>query len=313
MRRIINKISEKGYAYEAIICSGDAKSLDGVFFPAMGIAFVDGTAPHAMEPKYPLAVECYLPLTQFADDAALSRERGTVIGLQTALREDYAHLTRVLSAVKSLQDEQYGMIFSLTAQETIRRRARGIIRREIKKGTGAKLHKRFLNALSAEGEKVLWESVQGMAEQVYELQDSYHQAHTLLAPVLAAALEAGQEVYACYDTCAPESRLKHLILPDLRLAFVSATVKEPYPNEPYRRIRFDACIPADIIRQNRLRLRFLRKTEAALKQDACEILAGIADKHDALEAVYNPHVDFAGVRALADAYAEKILTDWAPK
>ena len=46
MRRIAQKLSEKGYEYETILCSGDAKSADGVFFPALRTAFVDGTAPH---------------------------------------------------------------------------------------------------------------------------------------------------------------------------------------------------------------------------------------------------------------------------
>jgi hypothetical protein len=188
--------------------------------------------------------------------------------------------------------------------DTIRRRARGLIKREIRKGTGGRLHKRFLQALTADGETVLWDTVTTMAGRVYELRDSFRLAHILLEPVLEAALEAGLEVYACYDSYAPSTRLRHLILPGLRLALVST----PYPGEPFRRIRLDAAVPKDVANRYRLRLRFLRKTEAALTQDACGVLAEAREKHDRLEGIYNPHVDFTGVRALAEAYADRILS-----
>ena len=36
---------------ESYLCSSDPASLDGLFIPALGLAFVDGTAPHADAPK----------------------------------------------------------------------------------------------------------------------------------------------------------------------------------------------------------------------------------------------------------------------
>ncbi|MDR1692861.1 MAG: hypothetical protein LBR72_05830 [Oscillospiraceae bacterium] len=309
MKRIAAKLEDQ--EREVILCSGDTSAWDGVYFSNLGVAFADGTPPHAMEPRYPLAVEMYLPLTQFVDDAAISRERKTAIFLQDSLREDYARLYRVLGAVKSLQDEQKALITDLDALEVLRRRTRGIIRREIKKGSGnGALRRRFLSAFSPDGAETLWDTVSLLADRVYELQDSYRQAHAVLSPVCTAALEAGSEVIACYDPFAPTTRPAHLILPEARLAFVSAPPKTPYPAEPFRRIRLDAAIPQPLLKSHRLRLRFLKKTENALLDDVNGILAGIAERHRQLEDLYNPHVDFSGVRALADAYAGKILADW---
>lgn len=310
MKRVAAKL--EGQEREVILCSGDTRSWDGVYFPKLGVAFADGTPPHTLEPTYPLAVEMYLPLTQFVDDAALSRERKNAISLQDTMRGDYARLYRVLSAVKSLQDEQKALITDLSALEALRRRTRGIIRREIKRGTGGNgvLRKRFLSALSPDGTVTLWDTVSLLADRVYELQDSYRQAHAVLAPICTAALDAGSEVIACYDTYAPTARPAHLILPEARLAFVSAPPKDPYPAEPYRRIRLDATVPQPVLKNHRLRLRFLKKTETALMEDASGILAGIMEKHRQLEDIYNPHVDFDRVRSFADSYADKILTDW---
>ncbi|MCL1807743.1 MAG: hypothetical protein FWG31_08585 [Oscillospiraceae bacterium] len=46
MRRIVSKLSEKGQHCETILCSADPQSLDGVYFPSLGVAFADGTSPH---------------------------------------------------------------------------------------------------------------------------------------------------------------------------------------------------------------------------------------------------------------------------
>lgn len=47
MRRVAQRMEEKGIPVERILCSGDPDSLDGVVIPALEAALVDGTAPHA--------------------------------------------------------------------------------------------------------------------------------------------------------------------------------------------------------------------------------------------------------------------------
>jgi hypothetical protein len=304
MKRIAKRMNGKGFACEYIYCSSDPASLDGVYFPEPGIAFVDGSMPHVIEPKYPLAIDSYLPLTQFADDGALAGEREEIVSLRDSLRGDYARLTRILSAVRSIQDEQSAIVMDGDAVEKIERRALGFIRREIRKGPDGILKKRFLSAFTPDGEKYLWDTVGGMADRIVELRDPYRMSGIFLRPVMNAALAAGQEVCACYDPLVPSVRLKHLILPGLKLAFVSAA----YPGEVYRRVRLDAAISEKTVRQCRLRLRFLSKTEAALMLDGYGVLADTARKHRRLEDIYNPHVDFSGVRALADAYCNKLLS-----
>ena len=46
MRRTTAAMEERGLESVYIHCSGDPDSLDGVIFPAIGTAIVDGTAPH---------------------------------------------------------------------------------------------------------------------------------------------------------------------------------------------------------------------------------------------------------------------------
>lgn len=46
MRHIGKAALRAGLAVEYIYCSGDPKSLDGVYIPKLRVAYVDGTAPH---------------------------------------------------------------------------------------------------------------------------------------------------------------------------------------------------------------------------------------------------------------------------
>lgn len=47
MKKLQKTAASLGADTESYLCSSDPASLDGLFIPALGLAFVDGTAPHA--------------------------------------------------------------------------------------------------------------------------------------------------------------------------------------------------------------------------------------------------------------------------
>ena len=59
-----------GTPVEYIRCAGDPESLDAVLLPELRCAVVDGTAPHILEPVYPLAVQRCVDLGRFCDVTA---------------------------------------------------------------------------------------------------------------------------------------------------------------------------------------------------------------------------------------------------
>ena len=56
------------------------------------------------------------------------------------------------------------------------------------------------------------------------------------------------------------------------------------------------------------RLRFQARMTALLREEAVAALKDAKQNHDALESVYNPYVDFDGVRALAALEAGRLLS-----
>ncbi len=62
MKKVMKEGLNKGYSVECWHCSGDPNSLDGVLIKDLGLAVIDATAPHAVEPKIPVAKEVIINL-----------------------------------------------------------------------------------------------------------------------------------------------------------------------------------------------------------------------------------------------------------
>ena len=113
------------------------------------------------------------------------------------------------------------------------------------------------------------------------------------------ASEKGWDTILCPS---PEDmrRIEHLLIPGLGLAFVTVRKGMEYGRKPYRRIRLDAMARPGGKLQSRMAALLREETVLALKE--------AKSSHDALEGVYNPYVDFDGVRALAALEAGRLLS-----
>lgn len=308
MKRIARHAEVAGLDTQLILCSGDPDSLDAVILPQKGVAVVDGTAPHVVEANCPGAVETYVDLSQFYDHEALQAVKDELISVTGEYKGHYKQAYRCLGAAGELRRNLMDSADSPELRQRLQKRAKGIIGRELKKGDqpSGKLEQRFLSAVSHKGAVHLWDTVSAQADRVYELSDNHNIAHTLLSPILTAALAAGYHAVACPDPMVPD-HLAHLILPDLSLAFVTSTSAAPWPHRTHRRLRLDAMAEETLRQTSKPRLRFTRKVADALTEDGISSLIQAKEAHDRLEALYNPHVDFEGVYAVADRLAEKIL------
>lgn len=307
MKKVGQAAQDAGFQPQYIYCSGDPDSLDGLVIDELGVALCDGTAPHVVEPRYPGAVERYVNLGECYDTTALAQRKDEVMELMAGYQGAYRRAYRCLKGAGQLMEDNLDILETNALKEKVKKRARGIIAREIPKhGNGGAVTERFLSAVTCKGQVCFFETVDALCKRVYELADSYGLAHLLLEELLGAAVERGHDAVACPDPMAPE-RLQHLLLPGLGLAFVTGSPELPYPGKPYRRIRLDAMANQDELRRQKARIRFSRKVSRALLEEGMETLAAEKELHDALEEVYNPHVDFDRVYAIAQAVTDEIL------
>lgn len=309
MGRVARRLEEAGARVEYISCSGDPGSLDAVHFPELGSAIVDATAPHVVEPVCPGAVDRYVNLGACYDSAALGPMRQALEEAMEGYGACHRRARRCLTAATELRASTRELLLTPEVEEKLDRRARGILARECKKtgGEPGRARQRFLNAVTCQGVLCEFGTVDALCDRVYELWDTYGLAHPLLERLAAGAMAAGYDIIPCPDPLEP-GRMLHLLIPGLSLAFVSSGGDLPWTGKrPCRRLRLDAMADGDTLRRCRGRLRFERKVEGALLEEAVSALARAKEKHDALEALYNPHVDFQRVEETAQAIAGELL------
>jgi len=308
MRRVAARLEDAGEELEYINCSGDPDSLDAVICPRLGAAVADATAPHVLEPKLPGVVESYIDLGRFYDHAALVPLRGEIAAATRGYQSHYKRAYRCLTAAAQLSEDDRALLASPELEAKARKRARGILSREVKK-TGresGQSKQRFLGAISCKGILQDWSAVEALCPRVYALEDTYGLSGGMLTALAAGCMAAGYDTIVCPCPLFPD-RAEHLLIPELGLAFVSSSPALPYPQRPYRRVRLDAMADQEALRRYKARLKFSRKVIAAILAEGTDALAQAKADHDALEALYNPHVDFDGVYAQAETVAEELL------
>lgn len=307
MKKIGEKALKNGEKCEFIYCSGDPDSLDGLILPERGVALADATAPHVLEPKLPGIVEKYVNLGQFYNSEGLRPLRGRAEALMGEYKGCYRRAYRCLKGAESLRKDDEELVKTPEFATKMRKRAKGVIAREIpREGKGGQVSKRFLNGVTCRGEVTFWETAKALCPKAYEILDSYGTGEVFLHEVLSAALQRGHEVILCPDPREVE-RPRHLLLPGLGLCFVTTSPEKPLNFKPFRRIRLDAALSPQVLRQNKNRLKFSRKVAQSLEAEGMESLAKAKALHDELESLYNPWVDFEKVYKTAEKLEKEIL------
>ena len=306
MRKIGKAMEGKGEDVEYFYCSGDPDSLDGVYIPRIRTAVLDGTSPHVIEPRYPAAVERYVNLGQFYDIAAAKNAREEIIQHTNFCSDAYRRAYRALSAAAQMEESAYGLLIEGFDNEKLMRRTEGIITREIRgKGSGAKTQYRFMGSVTHKGDICRYDTVESICPKVYQIHDSYGFADPMLQKILYAAQGRNYGAVVCPD---PEhmERVMHLLIPELGVAFLTIKGDTKCSYASYRRVHVDAMVSQTDRKHWKGRLSFLRKMAQTLRDEGIATLKEAKVAHDALEEVYRPHVDFAGLDQLATEEINRI-------
>ena len=260
-----------------------------------------------VEPKYPGAVERYINMGDCYDKDSLWPLRQEIMECMAGYKGCYQRAYRCLGAASEIMEDQRSALLTDALSQKLAKRAHGILIREIPRQraqTPGRVKQRFLGAVTHRGILCLYGTAAAQCQRVYLLSDSCGLAHEMLIHLLAGITANGHDAIACPDPMAPD-RLAHLPVPQLELAFLTASPLYSFPCKPYRRIRLDAAADSELLRRSRPRLRFAKKVSAALVDESVASLAQAKAMHDDLESIYNPHVDFG----LVDKTAQDIWTE----
>ena len=209
LRAVAAAAEKRGLEVHRILCSGDPDSLDGVYVPALHRAWVDGTAPHVVEPTLFGVTGDYLNLGAFLAWAFSETEKRDMSDLQRAYQELYRQAYRELAACRehgSFRGEagaEEGAAISETILSALR---------------PGRLRRRFLSAVTGKGLLTLEEELRDYSVARIRPED--------LAAAAEALRNAGKEALLCLSPLDP-SQPELLLLPEEKLAF--RAVSSPGP------------------------------------------------------------------------------------
>ena len=245
---------------------------------------------------------------RFYDVEVAKARRAEIIALSDEYRAHYRSAYRILRAMGEVESERRVAMHAQMDFSKLRRRTDGILARELHgDGTGSgRVDRVFLGGVTHRGKICRFDTVEALCPRIYAIIDSAGLGNEMLETVVQAAQAKHFDIIACPNPDRPRE-LHHVLIPEKGLAFITTNARNPYDGKPYRRLRLDAMAEEKLTRAQKAKLRFTRRVEASLLDEAVGALSDAKKAHDALENAYHPCVDFEGVTALAEREINRLL------
>ena len=204
LRAIADAGEARGLEVHRVLCSGDPDSLDGVYLPALSLAWVDGTAPHVQEPGLFGVDGDYVNLTDFFALPFSSEEKARLTALQREYQGKYREAYGLLAACSALGGDNTASC----PEAELWRHIDALPQRD---GPG-RLTRRFLSAISCKGRLQLRRELDG-----YTVVSASPEA---IGAAAQAVRRRGWNGILCPSPLDP-TQAEALLLPEKALAFTA--------------------------------------------------------------------------------------------
>ena len=282
---------------QRIHCSSDPDSLDGVVFCDKQAAILDATAPHTMEPLAPGADEVVVSLYHTLSVKALHPHREEIRALFARNASLRSRAARYIASAGSLLLDSRRAEACSTDFEKARKYVKRLCARLLPRKSGAGSEQiRLLSAITPQGPVFYVDTIRALADRYVIFRDEYGAASRfLMEQIHGEALARGYQIITCPCALHPEDKIDHILIPELRLAFVTDNSWHPVSLPGQQAVRCTRFLDRTNLSGFRARLRFNSRAAQELIQQASALMASAKSCHDELESYYRAAVDFTAV------------------
>ena len=305
---------------EAICCSSDPNSLDGLRCPRLKLCILDATAPHIMEPRYWGAGEETVDLCACMRSALLRSDAAEIIRLTDACSAMHARCRSLLRGASVFLNETAQIAAEYTDFSKIVHTADRIAaftfgRKSAVPGTETR---RFLSAVTPEGHVFFEKTIPSLCDTIYSIEDETGAVSgVFLSVIREKALQAGYPIITCACPLNPQKKLEHLLIPSLHLGFTTANRWHRLDAPVFRRIHAARFTDLHAMRARKQTMAFYRRTAKLFLQEAISAAKSAKLLHDQMESFYIPAMNWEKADVLqhsivsqfesaSRAYSEKI-------
>lgn len=285
MKAVVKQAQDAGEEVECFYCSGDPDSLDGVRLVKRGIVFADATAPHAMDPKYPGAVEEIVSLGDYIIRNKIVKYRDEIENLTKENKQGYSRAYAFLGAAAVLEEARYK-----ETETCVDRKKLSVLAEELaevireKEACAVKENKSgerrlFLDAISCKG-------ILSFHEEFFAGRSVYRmtgECGDVVTDMLGSEIKGRKQEVFC-DPLRPHCR-RHMWLPEVAFGLTCGE------GESGKTIDADKILAKSCPEMTKR----YREESLRLKEQAVECLKKCKGIHDDLEKIYRECVDFGRV------------------
>lgn len=310
MRKIAEGMYEKGFIIEYMHCSSDPNSLDGVVFPELQVAMLDGTAPHTVDPKNPGAVDEIINLGQFWREEGITANREKILGINQEIGRYFARAYRYIQAAYSVYRDNEAIYYlamdhgkaNRIIANTVDKLFEGIDVSEI---VGKQRHL-FASAITPLGLVNFLPSLLTTEEVIAVDGNPGTGTERLLERVRAAAVERGIYTESYYCALNPQ-KLEHLVIPGLDVSFTTRNSSHDSEQKPTKEMNLNDFVDDAVLEKYHQEISFNQEEYNKLLERAIKTIQNAKRLHDDLESYYIPHMNFGEVQKCQETILARLL------
>lgn len=300
MKRIAARGESLGEDIVLIRCSSDPDSLDGVMLPALGVAVVDGTAPHTIDPKKYGIREQTVSLEKSFDYDRLDFFSGRL----SRLLDKKAIFTRsaaaCISACGELESVLHEYIDTALQSGKIHTFCRGFIRRHCKPGSGSVIMSPT-DTFCRLG--FITTGSYANPDNLYVIRDRFGTSDAVLQHLYAHGIASDVDMVVI--PCPIDNRrISGIYYPS-----TGAMVKSDrfVPIEGGRTIKASRFLDREVIAGHRGSLNTILKLSDKLFSEAASTMGRAFEVHKEIEKIYSQCVDFDVTDAITKDLINRIF------
>lgn len=298
----VSKHFQKSDEVAEFYCSSDPNSLDAVVLKKRKRIIVDGTAPHVFDPTFPGVKQKIVNLGDCWNETRLCESEKEIIAVTKEHKKYMERTQRYVRALSSIFTDTY----SIAKEAVLQNKLHGFVDRLMKKlsvkksSTEGKLVSRQLSALTPQGYITHTDTFEGY--ETYLLRDSFFAGSDLILKELCEIfISRGRVVFASFSNIFEAPVFEHILIPELKLAFVSANPLTALKLENVRLINVGRFYDKQLLSQRKSRLRLNKKACCDLTAEASRTMKTALKIHDEIEKYYILSMDFDKVGEKTDS------------
>lgn len=290
---------KKGFDVDYIHCSSDPNSLDGVIIKDIGVAMVDGTAPHIVDPRNVGVVESIVNMGDFWDESKLKEKKDEIISLNKQISKYFNQAYNYLEAAGKLMPGNRISPDKEGAMEIADHIVSGIPKSKLNKiGSVRKL---FSEAITPEG-LVSYASGFNYKNKFVLKSEVSAGASVVQDEIYKKIIDKGYDVELFYSPFDPENEIRHIIVPEAELCILTSDFMSFIDENNAEIIDVDEYMEQKTFGADFLKSKLLIIT---LFQRAVKKISMAKHLHDELEKCYIPCINFDEMKKKR----EKILNE----